>query len=224
MYKLILCSIVIVNFISCSSSDIKKFTDKTKTQTQKEIEKYKGNDEPHIIDDNENSSIPNDDIKEALNLQNEARHEVGISSEYDLKWSDKIAQDAKAYANELALSGAFEHDLPKNHLPSNQGGYANGPYGENLYAYYSSSGKKPTFTDASKSWIAEKKYYNGGIISSDSSECSGGQCEHYTQIVWRDTTRVGCARSKYLQGKFKDGYVIVCKYKTPGNIIGRLPY
>jgi len=210
-------------FISCSSSDIKKFSTKTKDETKKVVDKYKGNS-PRIIPDNEDSVVVSEDIKNALKLQNDARRDVGIEDKYKLLWSDTIAKDAKSYADELAQSGRFEHDTKRNHASFEDGGYKNGPYGENLYAYFNSNGSVPSYSVAIRSWLDEKDNYNGGVISYDESECSGGQCGHYTQIVWRYTTRVGCARSQYKSGEFKGGYVIVCKYKTPGNVIGESPY
>ena len=222
-YRDFLILIAMIFFISCSSSDIKKLTQKTKDETNKVVDKYKGNS-PKIIPDNEDSVVVSEDIKNALKLQNDARRDVGIEDKYKLIWSDTIAKDAKSYADELVQSGAFEHDTRRNHASFEDGGYKNGPYGENLYAYYSSTGKVPSYSDAIRSWLSEKDNYNGGVISYDESECSGGQCGHYTQIVWRTTTRVGCARSQYKRGDYKGGYVIVCKYKTPGNIIGERPY
>ncbi len=154
-----------------------------------------------------------DQIESMLVLHNDARRDVGIM--HDLIWSDRIALDAQSYANTLANSGAFEHD-PKNHE-----GYDNGVYGENLYAAYPS---KPSLSTATKAWVDEKQYYAYGLIG-DESTCEENQlCGHYTQIIWESTSEVGCAISKYTTGSYKDGYVVVCKYQTPGNYIGETPY
>ena len=44
---------------------------------------------------------------------------------------------------------------------------------------------------------------------------------HFTQMVWKTTTEIGCA-----VGKRKDipGYIVVCRYNPPGNVIGQKPY
>ena len=158
------------------------------------------------------------DQQELLTLHNTARNAVGVTT--PLQWSSQIAADAQRYANKLAKSGIWgEHD-PDNHTSF----YANGPYGENLFAAYNSSGAMPSYAKASKAWIDEKSFYHYGKIG-DSSTCDTGKlCGHYTQIIWKDTSEVGCGRSRYEVGEQKGWYVIVCKYKTPGNVIGYTPY
>ena len=230
-YRLVVTLLSGLLLLGCSSDDmkkVKKALDKTGDQVNETVEKYKGN-RPKVIADGENSPIPSDEIKQMIDLQNQARAEVGIDKSRDLFWSDAIAKDAQKYADVLARSGAFSHD-PKNHKAQNEGGYENGPYGENLYASWSSNGQVPSYIDAAKAWIDEKKDYHYGKIDSSGSDCNAGkQCGHYTQIVWKDTPRIGCARSRYKDTRTSDGfemtgYVIVCKYKIPGNIIGEYPY
>lgn len=41
---------------------------------------------------------------------------------------------------------------------------------------------------------------------------------HFTQMVWKDTQRVGCASSK---SKKTGRIYIVCNYYPPGNVIGK---
>ncbi|RWV93821.1 hypothetical protein BHE74_00016028 [Ensete ventricosum] len=45
-------------------------------------------------------------------------------------------------------------------------------------------------------------------------------CSHYTQMVWKTTQRVGCARIFCDSG---DTYA-VCEYDPHGNVIGARPY
>ncbi|CAN1173037.1 Pathogenesis-related protein 1B [Linum perenne] len=49
---------------------------------------------------------------------------------------------------------------------------------------------------------------------------TGRDCLHYTQLVWRSTKQVGCARVKCRNG---DTYV-VCEYYPHGNVVGQRPY
>ena len=150
--------------------------------------------------------------QDLLDAHNEAREDVGVKSK--LTWSDKITIDAQKYADEMAQSGVWEHDA-KNH-----GGYTNGDYGENLYA----STDKPTFAEATKAWVDEKAFYHYGVIGNDNTCDAGKMCGHYTQVIWEDTTEVGCAASQYKTGEYKDWYIVVCKYQTPGNYLNETPY
>jgi pathogenesis-related protein 1 len=85
-------------------------------------------------------------------------------------------------------------------------------------------------------WINEKKDYHGGPIPPvvcTPSNCSGPggvTTGHYTQIVWRTTTEVGCEKvlssgpvEKYGGGTYQ-GAILVCRYSPPGNFIGHAPY
>jgi hypothetical protein len=45
-----------------------------------------------------------------------------------------------------------------------------------------------TAIDAAKGWESEKKLYSGGAITQENSE----RIDHFTQRVWRDTTKLGC--------------------------------
>lgn len=156
------------------------------------------------------------DEQAALERHNAIRAEVFTGSA--LLWSDQAAADAQSYADTLAASGAFEHD------PKNSSGYDNGPYGENLYA---STVPGITMEDAVDNWYVELDFYD---YSSNSCSVDAentitvdittyNTCGHYTQLVWKETTYVGCAKAQYQTGTLKDGYVVVCKYKDPGNVI-----
>jgi pathogenesis-related protein 1 len=155
------------------------------------------------------------DIELGLERHNEIREVVFDNK--PLFWSDDLAKDAQSYADTLAQSGEFEHDV-KNE--SNE-------YGENLYAVVNSNGEIPTFEEAVDNWYVEEQFYrysdNSCSVDADNTQTVGlttyHTCGHYTQIVWKDTSLIGCAKAKYIMGDLKDGYVIVCKYSTPGNII-----
>ncbi|ESW20299.1 hypothetical protein PHAVU_006G197300 [Phaseolus vulgaris] len=70
--------------------------------------------------------------------------------------------------------------------------------------------------DAVKLWVAEKPFYNY-----NSNSCAAGkQCGHYTQVVWRNSVRVGCAKVRCNNG----GTFITCNYSPPGNYVGQRPY
>jgi pathogenesis-related protein 1 len=87
-------------------------------------------------------------------------------------------------------------------------------YGENLFW---GSGKDWTAAQAVKKWADERPDYDYA-----SNSCVGGRmCGHYTQIVWRNSTRIGCAR---VLCDHDAGVFITCNYSPPGNYIGQRPY
>jgi pathogenesis-related protein 1 len=128
---------------------------------------------------------------------NAARSKVGVPA---LKWNVTLATYARNYAiSQQAKCTPLQH--------------SDGPYGENLFW---GSGKAWTPNDAVTSWVNEQSDYNYAT-----NTCTAGKvCGHYTQVVWRTTTDVGCAsvlcndRSVY----------IICSYNPPGNYVGQRPY
>lgn len=89
-------------------------------------------------------------------------------------------------------------------------------YGENL-AFFSGDESTPnTVVDA---WAAEVTDFDYAANSC----AEGKQCGHYTQIVWRTTTQVGCGVAQCNLEGF-DGYLWVCNYNPAGNIVGVQPY
>ncbi len=128
-----------------------------------------------------------------------------------LSWDPALAQIAKTWAakcvDNTAPMGLIDHN------PDRAVGY-NGSVGENIYA---NSGNA-TGEDAVASWISEKKDY-----TYSSNTCAAMKiCGHYTQVVWRDTTKIGCAFHRCSSLKYSG--TIVCDYSPAGNIIGRKPY
>ncbi len=116
-----------------------------------------------------------------------------------LMWDNTVAMAAQAVANKCV----FQH--------SNNG------YGENLYA----STNTATPAAVVNYWMMEAQSYNYST-----NTCSS-ICGHYTQVVWRNTTSVGCAEKTCTTGSpFGSGswYFVVCDYNPPGNFTGQKPY
>ena len=121
-----------------------------------------------------------------------------------LTWSSPIAATAQSWANgcNYAHGGAVG-------------------YGQNIYA---GAGFTPTLASASLAWAEEAPDYDY-----PSNSCAAGkQCGHYTQIVWRSTTQVGCGQAMCtinspFGAQFPTWYFIVCDYSPPGNS-GQRPY
>lgn len=129
-----------------------------------------------------------------LNAHNAARSQVTVAN---IIWDNTVAAYALNYANSRISNCDLVH--------------SNGPYGENLAKGSGSF----TGTAAVNLWVAEKPYYDYA-----SNSCVGGQCLHYTQVVWRNSVRVGCARVKCTNG----WWFVSCNYDPPGNYIGERPY
>ena len=114
-----------------------------------------------------------------------------------LVWSDRLAGFAKAWADALLETGRFVH-RPNSRL------------GENLFTI---SGGTASPEYVVREWASESRYYDRR-----SNKCRD-VCGHYTQIVWRNTLRVGCAVAR---GRGRE--VWVCNYDPPGNVAGQRPY
>ncbi|KAE8696856.1 Pathoproteinsis-related protein 1 [Hibiscus syriacus] len=132
-----------------------------------------------------------------LNAHNAARAAVGVRP---MTWDENVAAFARNYANQRKADCRLVHS----------GG--GGRYGENL----AWSSADLSGTAAVRMWVNERADYNY-----NSNTCARGKvCGHYTQVVWRDSVRLGCAKVRCNNG----GTFIGCNYAPAGNIIGRKPY
>lgn len=121
-----------------------------------------------------------------------------------LIWSDILEAEARDWAVELIDSGRFAHD-PRPH-----------GHGENLWMGWGDR----VFTPENMvgDWIAERRDYRPGVFPDVSRTGDWIAVGHYTQLIWRGTTHVGCAVAS--RG---DRAVLACRYSPPGNIDGQRP-
>ncbi|HVU53548.1 MAG TPA: CAP domain-containing protein [Puia sp.] len=121
----------------------------------------------------------------------------------DLSWSDDLAADAKDWAVHLAAIGKGDHDQS-----------IRGREGENIW--WGTAGAF-SYADMVNFWGGEKKDFVYDVFPN----CRRGKAVvgHYTQVIWKSTTSVGCA----LATNGKTDY-LVCRYSPAGNIIGQKPY
>lgn len=106
-----------------------------------------------------------------------------------LVW-DKALQ---AFAQQHASSCRFQH--------------SSSHYGENLAAGY------PSATAAIEAWYAENEAYS--YRQPGFSHETG----HFTQLVWKETKKIGCGYVDCHGKKGTPGVYLVCEYSPAGNII-----
>jgi hypothetical protein len=138
-----------------------------------------------------------------LAAHNNAREQFGVPP---LRWDPGLAALAATRANQLAASHIFEHTT-ENSLS---------PQGENIWGgtkgYYSPE-------DMVNSWVEEKQYFKPGIFPDNSTTGHIEDVGHFTQVVWRNTSEVGCATAQ--DGEFD---ILVCRYSPAGNFTGERPF
>lgn len=127
-------------------------------------------------------------------------------------WSEKLAADAKSWADHLVT---LNQGKPIDKLTQSDLVHSTGTgQGENL---------------------SERGVWGSGPVSPPSTESlvhgrnswtpMGG---HYTQMVWKNTKEVGCATATS-NGKASNGdsglaVYLVCRYSPPGNMAGEKPF
>lgn len=146
---------------------------------------------------------------ELLAAHNAWRRAVSVPA---VRWSPKLETRAQKWADYLKSKKAcgLVHSSAAD-------------VGENLFkasAIMGSDGKSTqrvvTAAHVTDSWGAEKDDYTYA-----SNRCAPGKsCGHYTQMVWKATTEVGCGRAVCRD----NSQVWVCNYAPAGNWTGEKPY
>ena len=139
-------------------------------------------------------SLGQNSHQDLVDAHNVVRAKVGVGP---IAWNNTVAAYAERYAAERAHDCDLEHSM--------------GPYGENLAEGYGEMSGE----DAVNMWAAEKTRYDY-----HSNTCVGGECLHYTQVVWRNSVHLGCARVRCSNGC----WFVTCNYDPPGNYEGERPY
>ena len=151
-------------------------------------------------------SRPSDAIEQRLlDAHNHERRRVRVPA---LIWDENLEAEARGWALTLLRTGEFRHD------PSQHG------HGENLWSGWSGTiGRTWTPEQMVGEWVAERRQYRHGVFPSVSRTGDWTAVGHYTQLVWRQTTHVGCAIVR--EGERS---VLACRYSPPGNIDGFRAY
>jgi hypothetical protein len=120
-------------------------------------------------------------------------------------WSSGAEQVAQAWANNCV----YQHNVNR------------GNRGENIAA--AAPPGSLTVAQVVALWASEAQFFDYATNTC----ASGEQCGHYTQLVWRGTTAVGCGMATCTTGSpFGSGPwdFWVCDYEPPGNFVGQKPY
>jgi pathogenesis-related protein 1 len=132
-----------------------------------------------------------------------------------LLWSEDVAATAQAWADgcDYAHNPRLgEHSLGENIAATAPPGARAGP-------------------DIVALWASEAPFYDlaANTCAATDPDNTAGTCGHYTQLVWRSTTAVGCAvrtcTSRSPFGAASPAWDFwVCDYAPPGNVVGQRPY
>lgn len=132
---------------------------------------------------------------------NEVRAQVGAPP---VRWNQDLARQAQAWTQNNLNLGHLQHSDPKSRPRQ----------GENLAAVYGGHIGPASLLSG---WASERSKYHGEPIDCG-SPTDISAIGHYTQIIWRRTTEIGCGTASDL-----DNQVLVCRYRPPGNVCGQTP-
>lgn len=138
-----------------------------------------------------------------LAVHNRERAAAGAAP---MRWDGKLALDAAAYAPVLAQAGKLTHSTPGSRPGQ----------GENLWM---GTRRAYDLEEMLGSWAAEKTLFRPGRFPDVSRSGHWSDVGHYTQMIWPESLRVGCAIRSSARWD-----VLVCRYAPPGNVVGeRVP-
>ncbi|MFL6844809.1 MAG: CAP domain-containing protein [Allosphingosinicella sp.] len=133
-----------------------------------------------------------------LALHNRERAATGAPP---LAWDASLAAAAAAYGPSLERLGKLEHSPPATRIGQ----------GENLWM-----GTRGAYSleEMVGGWAGEKSLFRPGIFPRVSASGNWSDVAHYTQMIWKDSTRIGCALHRS-----RDWDFLICRYSPPGNVV-----
>ena len=138
-----------------------------------------------------------------LKAHNDIRAKKGIRP---LVWNKGLEKHARQWARHLAKDGC------KLYHSRGSG------WGENLAMSGGYGRPRTPFEVTANMWASEEQWYN----YKNNSCAKGRVCGHYTQVVWKNSSDVGCWTAK--GPGTKSSYIYACNYDPPGNFRGQKPY
>ena len=120
-----------------------------------------------------------------------------------LRWDPQLAASAAAYGPMLARIGRMQHS-PRSMRPGQR---------ENLWM-----GTRGSYSPEQmvRTWVDERRMFRAGLFPHVSRTGNWNDVSHYTQLIWKGTTHVGCAIHSTGSWDY-----LICRYSPPGNVDGR---
>ncbi|XP_031786448.1 uncharacterized protein LOC100680164 [Nasonia vitripennis] len=173
------------------------------------------------------SGLTNEEKQKVVDLHNELRQKVAKGQETkgspgpqppakhmpDLEWDDELANLAQKWANQCK----FAHDTCRD--------VKRFKVGQNI-ATIGTTGDVDSLKleDLVLMWYNEVEHFDKNNVGRFSGRgANGNAVGHYTQILWAQTTKIGCGAVKYKDGDF-NRFFLVCNYGPAGNYIGEPMY
>lgn len=155
------------------------------------------------------NSQTNDNFEQSiLQLHNNFRENHRVEP---LVWDATLAEQSKKWADYICKNDCEGSQIAHSNYPTITMKLGDSKYGENVSWNMNSNGinNVVAVNSAVNGWYNEYSCYdyNDPKFSSNSG--------HFTQVVWKDTKKIGCARS-LSSDKTKE--MIVCQYSPSGNI------
>uniref|UniRef100_A0A1A8BZL8 GLI pathogenesis-related 1 n=1 Tax=Nothobranchius kadleci TaxID=1051664 RepID=A0A1A8BZL8_NOTKA len=155
-------------------------------------------------------------IEDCVKEHNTARSAVSppASNMLYMTWDEGLAMTARAWARRCE----FKHNIYLKDVRSVHPTFHS--VGENIWTGAPASSFNTKH--AIKRWVNESHDYNF-----NNNKCAY-VCGHYTQVVWADSYKVGCAVQLCTNGvkhfTTSEGALLVCNYGPGGNVNGWPPY
>lgn len=131
-----------------------------------------------------------------LTVHNTERSSHGANP---VQWSTDLEQKAESWASQCQFRGT-------------EGSLSDTQYGENIVAATGDF----SINDAVRTFLSDKDEYSP----------ENPVYNHWTQVVWKSTTEIGCSISS-CDGIFGPEYgtatLVVCLYGPAGNVVGEAP-
>lgn len=147
------------------------------------------------------STIGSDDLaRRILVLHNRERAAVGAPP---LQWDAALAASAATYGPALASLGRLVHS-PRETRPGQR---------ENLAMAWTGTTSPEQLVGL---WSDEKRLFYPGAFPNVTRTGNWVDVAHYTQMIWKGTTHVGCAAYEARGWTY-----LICRYSPPGNVDGK---